>query len=1153
MLFADRFLPLGAGRFLDAASGGVVTIVRQPSGSPGDRAAWLDRCARLTALWHPHVAELIDFGFDGADSRFEAFPQTTPLARRDGAVVAAARSVVWFLKELGLTAGRPLWSRLRLLGARVVLMPDRWTGYPAGAGAREEGAQRRWTDLLRGAARPAAAVPGLRLHPRTALRAVIDVLGNLRDGGVERVSVTGGPGSGLTTIAMALAREGRRLGFVPVRPAVADSHPLVRDAIVDRFVLLLDDGCDEREPMEGVGPNLLLSIAVRNRQPALLVGFSPAPDARIVVPVDPIPPETLVDLTHVWPPGRLARSRLQRAADRAAGWPGPYLAALRDARPLESSPSLLHVSETQPEYGPIQTPAPAPFSPGLARWRARSARAMALAGTGRHAAAERLLREAAAGLQRHGDPDRAEQCALALGRLLLDRGRPADARATFEAATAAGGSPSGRRIAAVGVGLAWIDEGRLREAEAALRAATAGDAGDREALVGLARCLFWQGRYDEASTWIAPLVERGDRAALRRAAAIALAHRDVAEAGRLAASAIDPGAAPGEEAELARAHAVAARTVGAVRDLDAVERHCRTGLLAARRARAPLAALDVRLAHVAALWEAGQVVRARRRLRSVLRMRTERLAPLWRARVDHLRAIVAEDAGERSAARAAVAAFVRSSGAAALDRFRADAMTRELVEAVTTVLEICHQTEDERAALARICAAIRDRVRAAGVGIVAAPRSGAGLGFLITAGTIRAGYAAARALDSGLTIPPGRNGATCEAAVPVRYGGSIIAALTCRWSLDATVDARSAMALLEAAAAAVAPAARALVDRQEAAASVAPRDGTLIGAGAAMESLTRTIRRAAAAPFPVLIEGESGVGKELVARTIHRESARRARRFSAVNCAALPDDLLEAELFGHARGAFTGAGADRPGLFEEADGGTLFLDEVSELSPRAQAKLLRAIQEGEVRRIGENLPRRVDVRIVAASNRRLDAEVGGGRFREDLLYRLAVLRLSVPPLRERPEDIAALAHHFWRAAAERVGCRATLDSATISALAHYHWPGNVRELQNVMAALAVHAPRRGRVGPSALPAHIGSAVCGADPADKTTPPSLDDARRAFDRGFVAAALARAGGHHERAADALRISRQGLAKLVRRLGLEPETVNGKCPMPNAKTE
>ncbi|MEO8078643.1 MAG: sigma 54-interacting transcriptional regulator, partial [Acidobacteriota bacterium] len=294
--------------------------------------------------------------------------------------------------------------------------------------------------------------------------------------------------------------------------------------------------------------------------------------------------------------------------------------------------------------------------------------------------------------------------------------------------------------------------------------------------------------------------------------------------------------------------------------------------------------------------------------------------------------------------------------------------------------------------------------------------------------------------------------------------------------------------------------------------------------------LRESIARAARAPFPVLIEGESGSGKELVARAIHRLGARRDRRFCAINCAALSDDLLEAELFGHVRGAYTGAVSDRPGLFEEADGGTLFLDEIGELSTRAQAKLLRVLQDGEVRRVGENVSRRVDVRIVAATNRRLVQEAAAGRFRSDLRFRLDVVRIDVPPLRDRASDVPLLAARFWNDAAARVGSRATLSPDAAAALARYDWPGNVRELQNVIAWMAVQGPRRGRVGSSSLPAHLALA---------STPPggTFEAARVEFERRFVKVALATADGQRAKAAEALGMTRQGLAKMLRRLGLE----------------
>jgi transcriptional regulator with PAS, ATPase and Fis domain len=296
-----------------------------------------------------------------------------------------------------------------------------------------------------------------------------------------------------------------------------------------------------------------------------------------------------------------------------------------------------------------------------------------------------------------------------------------------------------------------------------------------------------------------------------------------------------------------------------------------------------------------------------------------------------------------------------------------------------------------------------------------------------------------------------------------------------------------------------------------------------------MVELRGAIERAAAAPFPVLVEGESGVGKELVARAVHRLGPRRDRRFCTINCAALPDDLIEAELFGHVRGAFTGAIGERAGVFEEAHGGTLFLDEVGELSTRAQAKLLRVVQEGELRRIGENIARRIDVRIVAATNRNLGQEAAAGRFRTDLLYRLDVIRLSVPSLRDRREDIPVLIDHLWRDVLARMGGRATLAPTTVAALARYDWPGNVRELQNVLAALAVRSPKRGIVPPTALPPSVldGGGV---------GPCRLEDARRTFEERFVRAALLRTGGVRSRAAEELGISRQGLTKLMVRLAI-----------------
>jgi transcriptional regulator with PAS, ATPase and Fis domain len=356
----------------------------------------------------------------------------------------------------------------------------------------------------------------------------------------------------------------------------------------------------------------------------------------------------------------------------------------------------------------------------------------------------------------------------------------------------------------------------------------------------------------------------------------------------------------------------------------------------------------------------------------------------------------------------------------------------------------------------------------------------------------------------------------------------MVAAIVARWPIDRVppAQARELLELTAAVAATRVDGMRAAA-REVASASIAIPE--LVGSSAAIADVRRAVARAAVAPFSVLIEGESGSGKELVARALHQLSPRRERRFCDVNCAALPDDLLESELFGHTRGAFTGAMSDRAGLVEEADGGTLFLDEVADLSPRAQAKLLRVLQQQEVRRVGATFSRKVDIRVVSAANRDMRTEVAAGRFRQDLLYRLDVVRIRVPPLRERPEDIAALADQVWRAAAERVGSQATLAHGVLTALARYHWPGNVRELQNVLAGVAVSAPARGQVKAGLLPAFITGAV-----APSTT--RLADARDQFERKFIELALARAGGRRSRAAHELGLSRQGLLKMMGRLGL-----------------
>lgn len=252
------------------------------------------------------------------------------------------------------------------------------------------------------------------------------------------------------------------------------------------------------------------------------------------------------------------------------------------------------------------------------------------------------------------------------------------------------------------------------------------------------------------------------------------------------------------------------------------------------------------------------------------------------------------------------------------------------------------------------------------------------------------------------------------------------------------------------------------------------RDGVLtfadvITRSPAMQAVLRAAEKAASSDIPALIEGESGVGKELIARAIHGSGARRAKPFVAVNCGALPDTLIESILFGHEKGAFTGATEKHTGKFVEADGGTLFLDEISELPPAAQVKLLRALQEGEVDPVGARKSLKVDVRIVSATNRDLIADVKAGRFREDLFYRLHVFPISVPPLRQRPEDIPELARHFLARFAAEDGKRvSTIEADALALLTAYHWPGNVRQLENAIFRAVVLAEGNS-IGANELP------------------------------------------------------------------------------------
>ena len=314
-----------------------------------------------------------------------------------------------------------------------------------------------------------------------------------------------------------------------------------------------------------------------------------------------------------------------------------------------------------------------------------------------------------------------------------------------------------------------------------------------------------------------------------------------------------------------------------------------------------------------------------------------------------------------------------------------------------------------------------------------------------------------------------------------------------------------------------------------------PENGTtpaLIGESPTMSEVFDTVARVAESSTTVLLTGESGTGKEVVARALHDASDRASRAFVPVNCAAIPEQLLESELFGHEKGAFTGATARRRGRFERADGGTLFLDEIGDMSLMLQAKLLRVLEEGEVEPLGAEAPTRVDVRAIAATNRDLTEAIATGVFREDLYYRLAVVELAIPPLRERGGDIRRLALHFAAAFARRHGRRIRgLSARALERLESYRWPGNVRELRNVMDRAVMLCPGEVvkssslRLGPAAP--HMGPR--GASAAEGYRPTaSLAE----VEADHIARVVRAQGGHLGRAADILGIHRNTLSRKLR---------------------
>ena len=322
---------------------------------------------------------------------------------------------------------------------------------------------------------------------------------------------------------------------------------------------------------------------------------------------------------------------------------------------------------------------------------------------------------------------------------------------------------------------------------------------------------------------------------------------------------------------------------------------------------------------------------------------------------------------------------------------------------------------------------------------------------------------------------------------------------------------------------------RAKVDRQQ--------QHTMVGESPAMNKLREQVSLAAPTNGRVLILGENGTGKELVARTIHLTSRRKNEPFVEVNCAAIPEELIESELFGHARGAFTGAVADKPGRFEQANAGTIFLDEIADMSLKTQAKVLRVLQEQVMERVGGTQRIKVDVRVVAATNKDLPAEIRAGRFREDLYFRLNVIPIFVPPLRERQQDIPLLAEHFMAILAAEYGRRPKrLAPEAAARLQQYGWPGNVRELRNVIERVII------MVGGDTITAQdlgfLGRDGVPDAPAPQGPVVPLSEARDQFEKDYILQTLAAQQGNMSRTAEVLGVERSNLYKKLRAFGITP---------------
>jgi DNA-binding NtrC family response regulator len=1132
-LVADRFVVAEHGMAIDLSSGDRMQLLVSAAGTAVEQRCWASRCDRLLLVRHRAIAPLVDYGAIGKAHRFEAWRcggrWTGTPARADWAIRAAAL----FLRANGLSTGTVTADAVRDDGGHPVVVPGPDTGYETNSTASSN----QDSDL-------GIEAYGLGFITPPALAAIADLFKERQGLRPIVIGLSGRPGGGITTALRELARAARLNGHVPL--AVPLVYERVLPLVEGRSVLLIS----RVDPAEGW--RSLVGWTLHAGKPSILLFAGKHEVAGVqTARLERFEPQMLVGAVR--PPicSVQMRRRLNAAAARSQGIPGRFVELLWGGgrRPTpHHAPRASRAAEGAAVYGPDATrPEPAEV-PAARAWPApgeltslyrRMNVAIEMLARGQHAAGDRLLRQAVGGLTRRDDWLHAARGGLALGRSLVRRGRSREAEGVLAEANACAVRAADHGVLidiAVASGIASTDELHLDAAETALHAAVTTSAGFADAdrvragSLALARCLFWLGRFDEAERLVnRPEVESSAAADAVYAAAvrsrIAIGNGDpsrartlVLRAQRLAADGNDP-------ALLAVGSYASAFAHLAVGDCPAAERDVAACVREARAARHPLLAIRARLLAAESARRSGRHAAASAVVSRIGKIARSQLPPIVRARHAFLLDLLTASAPSDVLNRHVHATGLKALALCVPSDSDGGFSLRTAVNDIVDILACCQTADDDAAVLVNVCARLRGGLHAASVAFFVHDRNVAVP--LASDGSRTDPAFALRVVAAGQPIAPHRVEERIEGGAPVRYGGRLVGALTARWALGSIVESEAACVLLTTAASAAGPALAAVSARRAAPSSGGPPE--LLGTSAGIDEVRRAIERAAPAPFAVLIEGESGSGKELVARALHRRGPRRDRPFCTLNCAALPDDLVESELFGHARGAFTGAVAERPGVFEEAHTGTLFLDEIGELSLRAQAKVLRTIQEGELRRVGENIPRRIDVRVVTATNRDLRQAVVDRIFRLDLLYRLDVVRIMVPPLRERRDDVPVLAEHFWREATGRVGSRAALSTATVAALARYDWPGNVRELQNVLASLAVRSPKRGVVAPTGLPPQFDGAR--ADPSWR-----LEEARRTFDTRFVRAALARAGGHRARAAEELGVTRQGLTKLMVRLGI-----------------